>query len=67
MVVNKYPKSNFYQKSLYNSVTSLEKSLPSATVLEKRVGDRLEPLPMSANILKFIEQKNIISTKAYLL
>ncbi len=52
-VVEKAPKSPYFEKASLNSVLALEKSLPSEQNLKKQVDDRLEPVAFSKNILAF--------------
>ena len=54
VVITQFPKSNYYEKALYNTIISLDKNLPTAEEFEKKVGERKDPIPMASDVVSFI-------------
>lgn len=53
-IVKNEQKSQYYEKSLLNTVLALEKTLPTEEALKKRLGDSLDPVPLEKNVNNFI-------------
>ena len=52
-VIEHAPKSQYYEKSVLNTVLALEKGLPKEDQLKKQVEGKLDPVPFPPNIQAF--------------
>ncbi len=58
IVVQNFKNSGYYEKAVQNLIISAEKTLPSDADLQKNVENSVEPQPLSAEILRYIDIAN---------
>ncbi|MCK6598519.1 MAG: tetratricopeptide repeat protein, partial [Bdellovibrionaceae bacterium] len=57
-IVDNAPQSKFYENAASNLLIAVEKSLPDDKELAKRNSDKLDPIPLSPTVERFIKASN---------